>query len=336
MTPKTKLTKQEQDEWDSAQQKRGAPFSQSSWWGAFREELGDRVFYFSEDRWAALVIEVSRSFGKYWKVPYGPTADSVAAMRGACDALSKAAKDAHALLLRVEPQQVELFDPSGFKRALVKITPANTIINDLTRSEDEIMAGMRQTNRSDVRQAIRKGVTFKHSYNPEDINLFYKMQQGVSKRTGAVFYSLNYYKTQANLLMPSKHMSVEIAYGPDGKPLATAVCHDYAGKTTYTYAAATEEANKFHATRFLVYSSMIAAKKRGQKRYDLYGIAAPDAKGGDSWLGFTHFKKQFGGNEVAFAGTWDKPIQRSKYAAFRIRDKALATRNKYRKQRRKK
>lgn len=318
MLVKTTLTAAEQTAWDDKQQARKASFLQSSWWGQFREEYGDKVHYIFDDNWAALVIEMQSPLGMYWLCPYGPTADSKIAMQKACDTLVSSAKKVGAMFLRVEPQQLAFFDSNSFKQAPHAYNPQYTIVNDLTKAEDEIMAGMKQNNRSLVRKAVREGATFERSLDPGAIDLFTSMQQSVVERTGVSFLPVVYYKKQAELFLPTGNMAVEIAYDPGGKPLATALVHDYAGKTTYTYASSFDEARKLDLGRFLVYQSMIAAKKRGQVAYDLFGIAGPNAKSNDPWHGFTFFKKQFGGQEVEFAGTWDKPLNSAKYAAFRL------------------
>ena len=321
MIIKTNLDQQEQKNWDKKQAARKASFLQSSWWGRFRQAYGDKVHYISDDDWAALVIEMKSPLGMFWLAPYGPVADSKKAMQIACDTLASEAKKAKAVFLSIEPQQKDLFAAAGFRRAASNYNPQFTMVNDLTQAEEDLMANMRQTNRSIVRKAIREGVTFERSNDPKMMELYIKMQKGVAERTGVSFLPSKYYQTQAELFMPSGHMAVEIAYGPDKKPLATAIVHDFAGKTTYTYAASYESARKYDAGRFLVFHSMIAAKKRGQVAYDLFGIAGPNAKKSDPWTGFTFFKQQFGGEQAEFAGTWDKPLQPAKYAALQLRSK---------------
>lgn len=318
MIIKTNLSPQEQKDWDIRQQARKASFVQSSWWGKFREAYGDNVHYIYDENWAALVIEMKSPLGMYWLVPYGPTADSAKAFKEITNLLAREAKKAGAIFLRIEPQQAEYFDPKGFKKAPHSYNPQYTVTNDLTKSEEEIMAGMKQNNRSLVRKAMREGAKFERSTDPKAIELYLKMQKNVAERTGVSFHPKKYYELQAEQFVPDNHMAVEIAYDPSGKPVATAITHDFAGKTTYTYAASLDEARKLDLGRFLVYQSMIAAKKRGQTAYDLYGIAGPDAKADDPWAGFSFFKRQFGGDEVTFAGTWDKPINKAKYTAFKL------------------
>jgi peptidoglycan pentaglycine glycine transferase (the first glycine) len=56
---------------------------------------------------------------------------------------------------------------------------------------------------------------------------------------------------------------------------------------------------------FIVWEAMKEAKKRGCKIWDFEGIY--DARWPNkSWLGFSHFKKSFGGEEIEFPGSFEK------------------------------
>ena len=59
------------------------------------------------------------------------------------------------------------------------------------------------------------------------------------------------------------------------------------------------------------------AKKNGQKYYDFWGITTSKDKN-HPWYGFTQYKKSFGGRQVDYAGTYDLPINRKKYALYSL------------------
>jgi lipid II:glycine glycyltransferase (peptidoglycan interpeptide bridge formation enzyme) len=69
----------------------------------------------------------------------------------------------------------------------------------------------------------------------------------------------------------------------------------------YYYAGATEEGTKINLPYLVVWESMQEAKKRGCRFWDFEGIY--DARfPNKGWLGFSHFKKSFGGIEITFPG----------------------------------
>jgi lipid II:glycine glycyltransferase (peptidoglycan interpeptide bridge formation enzyme) len=114
--------------------------------------------------------------------------------------------------------------------------------------------------------------------------------------------------------MPKGVMRLELGGMEPGRPLATAIIHDYNGVATYTFAASSYEARKTAVGNALVYQAMKNAKARGCHSFDLYGIAGPKARPDDPWLGFTFFKQAYGGQEVALGGTWDIPLSPLYYA----------------------
>jgi len=69
----------------------------------------------------------------------------------------------------------------------------------------------------------------------------------------------------------------------------------------YWQAFSNKEARRLQAQYKIVWEGILWAKKRGAKIFDFEGIydeRFPDK----SWLGFTHFKKSFGGHEVEYPG----------------------------------
>lgn len=73
----------------------------------------------------------------------------------------------------------------------------------------------------------------------------------------------------------------------------------------YYYAAALPEAKKLYLPYSSVWESIKEAKKRGCKIWDWEGIC-DERWPNKSWIGFTHFKKSFGGYEVSFPGSFTR------------------------------
>lgn len=79
--------------------------------------------------------------------------------------------------------------------------------------------------------------------------------------------------------------------------------HD--GVAYYYYGAALPEAKKQDLPYLYVWEAMKEAKKRGAKIWDWEGVYDPRYPN-KGWIGFTQFKKTFGGEEVWFPGTFGK------------------------------
>lgn len=301
-------------------------YTQSDFWGEFQEAIGLKVYRFSGKGWTGLCIEKNLPTGKYWILPYGPTVNSMASLELALSDIVTKAKKANCLWLRVEPRLTGGFKPiKGMKKAPRYVEPEYTTMLDLRVDEATLKSRLGKTNRQRInRQERDKTLVLWTSTDPKDIDIFFKMQIKVTKRTGAIFHEQEYLRKQAEVLMPKGHMRLEFAGLGKDKPLAATVIHDYKGTSTYTYAASMPEARELGAANILIWEAMLNAKKRGMKTFDFWGIAPPDSGPNHPWSGFTAFKRSFGTVDVAFAGTWDIPFS-LQYYAYYGRTKLVAT-----------
>jgi len=83
------------------------------------------------------------------------------------------------------------------------------------------------------------------------------------------------------------------------------------GKNAYYWQAFTgKEGRKSQVQYAIVWKGILWAKKKGAKIFDFEGIYDQRFPN-KSWLGFTHFKKSFGGYEVEYPGCytkWNSPL----------------------------
>jgi lipid II:glycine glycyltransferase (peptidoglycan interpeptide bridge formation enzyme) len=70
------------------------------------------------------------------------------------------------------------------------------------------------------------------------------------------------------------------------------------------------------APYLLHYEAMSAAKARGHRWYDFYGIAKDDDPD-DRWAGFSAFKRKFGGCERNYVPALDFIFDQEAYAEYR-------------------
>jgi len=84
------------------------------------------------------------------------------------------------------------------------------------------------------------------------------------------------------------------------------------GKTAYYWQAFTgKKGRKTQVQYGIVWKGILWAKKKGAKILDFEGIY-DERFPNKSWLGFTHFKKSFGGNVVEYPGCYTKWLLPSK------------------------
>ena len=82
----------------------------------------------------------------------------------------------------------------GWKFSQDQIQFRNTVLIDLSPSEDELLAGMKQKTRYNVRLAQKKGVTVRAG-TTEDLPMLYRMYAETSVRDGFLIREEGYYQT---------------------------------------------------------------------------------------------------------------------------------------------
>ncbi|HVS58813.1 MAG TPA: peptidoglycan bridge formation glycyltransferase FemA/FemB family protein [Candidatus Saccharimonadales bacterium] len=304
--------------WNAHQRTLGASFLQSAEWDTFQQALGYKTHALRGSGWSCLLVERSSRLGTYLLAPYGPTVAHSDKFADALTAIVAYGREIGVDWIRLEPYGLPTaIDPSTLvpakdvklAKAPHQMNPELTMMVDLTPAADDILAHVSQSTRSYIRKNQREHMlTFKTSTDPADIDVFVDMLQVVSERSQARFYGRDFFVKQAQTLMPTGMMHLELAL-QDGKPIASAVMHYYHGVATYTYAASLPEARATNASALLLWQAMMNAKGAGMTAVDLFGIAPDDASADHPWHGFTAFKKKFGGTTLVRGTTVDIPLR---------------------------
>jgi lipid II:glycine glycyltransferase (peptidoglycan interpeptide bridge formation enzyme) len=310
-------------QWDKRQRDLRSSFLQTALWARFQASVGHKPHFVSGDGWSCLLLERKAPIGRYLFAPYGPTVSKNATPQAALESIKAYGRSQKADWLRLEPvisqlspdEQRRILKAAG-GRPVREVEPGLTRIVDLKRPADDILASFSQTTRNIIRRNQRQAIlTFKTSRDPEDMPILTDMLEKVARRKSIGFFTADYYRRQAEILMPAGMMTLEIAC--DGQtPVGAAIIHDFAGISSYTNAGSLPEARDRNVSALLLWQAMVNAKDRGNTAIDLYGIAPDDAGPSHPWHGFSGFKKKFGGEVMERAGTWDIPLT-PKYKLYR-------------------
>jgi lipid II:glycine glycyltransferase (peptidoglycan interpeptide bridge formation enzyme) len=194
----------------------------------------------------------------------------------------------------------------------------NTVLIDLSPSEEEILARMKQKTRYNIRLAEKKGVTVRVG-DEKDFSMLYKMYAETSVRDGFVIRAEGYYQTvwkmfkglkverlesyatiQPSNLPTSEPLIAEV----DGEPVAAIYLFYFAGRAYYVYGMSREAHREKMPNYLLQWEAIKRAKSLGCNVYDLWG--APDKfDESDSMWGVFRFKEGLGGEVVRTLGAWD-------------------------------
>lgn len=202
----------------------------------------------------------------------------------------------------------------GWRYSSDQIQFKNTVLIDLSPSEEELLARMKQKTRYNVRLAEKKGVILRVGAT-EDLGMLYRMYAETSARDGFVIRDEGYYKTVWPLFMAEEESSM--VHGPwsvpsaepliaevDGEPVAAIFVFYFAGRAYYVYGMSRDAHREKMPTYLLQWEAMKRARAKGCTVYDLWG--APDVfDESHSMWGVYRFKEGLGGKVVRTLGAWD-------------------------------
>lgn len=296
-------------------------FLQSPAWQKFQESLGRKTYHHYGEGWSYVAILEHGTGNTRLYCPFGPEAIDDNSLTLALADLISLGKQLEVTFLRIGPidpkyQQI-MVDHRWRAATYTHLQPRHTSIIDLSPSKDEIIANMAQPVRNCYRNYRKKGVEIHTSYDPQQIDIFLDLIHQVAKRTGMTPHTDDYFKRQAEVLLPIKAASFWYATF-EGKTIATALFFDDSDCRIYAHAAADSEYRKLNAGTALLSEAIVDAKLKGLQKVDLYGIAPKGAPTSHPWYGFTKFKQSFGGQDITSGETWELPLKSLRYRLYRL------------------
>ncbi len=193
-----------------------------------------------------------------------------------------------------------------YKLSKSPFLPTKTIHLNLVQS----VKGIYRNFSKDCRYSIRKGEGYKiKEYStPTQIKIFHEAwKKSVNfKRYVPSIQSLlelkKSFPQSKSLFLASHNKAGSII----GGAIFTISSHGASNYITYYWQGFTNYEGRTSLSQYsLLYQGILWGKKMGCKVFDFEGIY-DDRFPNKSWLGFTHFKKQFGGTEILYPGCYIK------------------------------
>jgi lipid II:glycine glycyltransferase (peptidoglycan interpeptide bridge formation enzyme) len=312
-----------------------ASFLQSAMWGEFKSRFDwtSRAFLIEWSGYAnTTLLLLSRRLApgfSFAYVPWGPNLPDNFPASDRTAALSELALKLKPLLSRnvtfirfdppwaVNDVENELPLSANFKRAAADIQPPDTVIIELSASENEILAAMKSKWRYNISLAGKKGVQI-NSSGAQDIEKFYSLLKETAQRDGIAIHSIDYYKTLFDIcgVYPGRDLSLRLYTANHEGDILAAIVVLFRGKiATYLYGASSNTKRNLMATYALQWKAMQDAKSSGCIYYDLFGIP-PDDNPNHPMFGLYQFKTGFGGQIIHRPGSWDFPYKTFVYNLF--------------------
>ncbi|GIV64778.1 MAG: hypothetical protein KatS3mg046_038 [Bellilinea sp.] len=189
----------------------------------------------------------------------------------------------------------------------------NTVWLDLSGTEEDWLARMKQKTRYNLRLAQRKGVTVRMG-SIQDLPLLYRMYAETSLRDGFTIRSEAYYLTVWQKFLEAGMAEVLLAE-VEGELVAGLMLFFFAGRAWYLYGMSRNLHRDKMPNYPLQWEAMRRAKAHGCQIYDLWG--APDEfTEQDRMWGVFRFKQGLGGEVIRTIGAWDYPARPLMYALY--------------------
>lgn len=196
----------------------------------------------------------------------------------------------------------------GWRFSQDQIQFRNTVLVDLTSSEEEMLGRMKQKTRYNVRLAQKKGVTVRVG-TLDDLPLLYRMYAETSVRDGFLIREEGYYQTVWKAFSSPFPGSVQpftesLIAEVDGDPVAAVSLFFFGGQAIYLFGMSRETAREKMPNYLLQWEAMRRSKVLGCSIYNLWG--APDEfNESDGLWGVFRFKEGLGGYVSRTIGAWD-------------------------------
>ena len=185
------------------------------------------------------------------------------------------------------------------------------------RSEDDVLKGMNQQWRRNIKKAAKSGVEVTEG-SEEELKAFHDLYVHTAERDGFTPRPLGYFQTMFRALSAEEPDRIKLFLARhEGDLVAATIWIRVGGHTWYSYGASSTEKRDVRGSNAAQWAMIQASLAAGADVYDLRGITDtldPD----DPHVGLIQFKVGTGGEAVEYAGEWDLPLSPLLYKAFSV------------------
>src|SRR4051812_19884756 len=189
--------------------------------------------------------------------------------------------------------------------------------NGSRRTEGDVLAGMNQLWRRNIRKAEKSGVAVSTG-TAEDLKAFHDLYVHTAHRDDFTPRPLAYFQTMYDALGAEEAGRITLWLAHHEGDLVAATIGIRVGRHAwYSYGASSTDKREVRGSNAVQWSMVRAAIAEGADVYDLRGITDTlDAE--DPHVGLIQFKAGTGGEAVETAGEWDLPLNRALYRGFQL------------------
>jgi lipid II:glycine glycyltransferase (peptidoglycan interpeptide bridge formation enzyme) len=183
------------------------------------------------------------------------------------------------------------------------------------RSEDDLLTGMNQLWRRNIKKAVKAGVEVTLG-KTGDLPDFHRLYAETAARDNFTPRPLAYFQHMFTAMQGEDPDRIRLYLAHhEGDLIAAATWVRVGAHTWYSYGASSILKREVRGSNAIQWQMMRDALAAGADVYDLRGIT-DTLEEDDPYMGLMQFKVGTGGEAVELAGEWDLPLSRLLYKAF--------------------
>jgi len=297
---------------------------QTKEWAGFRVSQGWQAHEID----GIFVLERELPFGKSFL--YAPEVEwnTITKYENFYENTKKIAEKSHSIFFRLEildefdEKIIENLKKFGFIKAFEELQPEYRQVIDISKSEEEILAQMKEKGRYNIRVSMKHGCKSEIRNPKSEMDTFYSLFKETSGRDGFSIRPKSYFEKMFEILGDAVEL---LAVRFQGKIIAAEIVSYYQGTASYLYGASSSEFRNVMAPYLLHFEAIKRAKEKGCKFYDLLAVdpvtsdQLPDTS--HKYAGIGRFKRQFGGKTVRIVGGYDLVFKPTWYRLFKFAER---------------
>ena len=296
-------------------------FLQSNLWTLLKGSFGWEPYTFHYE--GKIVNLLLRRFGKIFSLAYVPYAPLEQSRLQEFSDYLKPLLPKGCLFIRYDlpwyvDQEGQWTDaPKSFRKASMDIQPPSSVILNISRPLDDILKGMKDRARRNVKTAEKKGVTVSR-HGAEKLDVWYNLYKETSERDRISIHPEIYYRKLFELASNQKRFDVRLYLASVENDVIAGIITMFDGReATYLYGASCSRKRETMPAYALQWRAIQDAKDAGCMEYDFFGISPTDDPK-HPMHGLYLFKTGWGGTIIHRPGCWDYPCRPALYKLFRL------------------
>lgn len=243
-----------------------------------------------------LLRRLPRPFGDFVYIPRGPFS-----LNGREEAVLATISDyvrshCNAVVVSIEPDSEQAHTTAAWRPSRNTILIPRTLVLDLTKPRDELLAAMTKKTRQYIRKSERESLVITRVKTHDEIAKCLTIYHQTAERAGFALHDDAYYHELHDQMGDS---SVIFASYLDNQPVAFLWIALSATTAFELYGGMNDEGQSLRANYALKWHAIMTCQQWGVVRYDMNGLLND---------GVSTFKQGFADHETMLAGTYDLPL----------------------------